>query len=117
MAPVRQGTGEDVRRKTQMSANRRRHGSFPILEWFFGYQKDWLRWDLIAGLITAAVVIPKAMAYATIAGLPVQVGLYTALVPMVIYAVIGGSRRLSVSAPTTLAILEAAEVGPVRPTG
>jgi MFS superfamily sulfate permease-like transporter len=45
--------------------------------WLFDYQKEWLRWDLMAGLITAAVVIPKAMAYATIAGLPVQVGLYT----------------------------------------
>jgi MFS superfamily sulfate permease-like transporter len=42
------------------------------------YQREWLRWDLMAGLVTAAVVIPKAMAYATIAALPVQVGLYTA---------------------------------------
>ena len=50
--------------------------------WLFGYQKEWLRWDLMAGLITAAVVIPKAMAFSTIAGLPVQVGLYTILVPM-----------------------------------
>ena len=98
-----------------MSANRQRHGSFPILDWFFGYQKDWLRWDLIAGLTTAAVVIPKAMAYATIAGLPVQVGLYTAFVPMVIYAVLGTSRPLSVSTTTTLAILAAAALGAGRP--
>ena len=48
--------------------------------------------DVIAGLTAAAVVVPKAMAYATIAGLPVQVGLYTALVPMVIYALLGTSR-------------------------
>ncbi len=48
----------------------------------FSYRKEWLRLDVIAGLTTAAVVIPKAMAYATIAGLPVQVGLYTALLPM-----------------------------------
>jgi sulfate permease, SulP family len=96
-----------------VSANRQRHNSFPTLDWFFRYQKEWLRWDLIAGLITAAVVIPKAMAYATIAGLPVQVGLYTALVPMVIYAVVGTSRPLSVSTTTTLAILAAAELGQV----
>jgi MFS superfamily sulfate permease-like transporter len=51
--------------------------AIPLLEWLPGYQSGWLRYDLIAGLITAAVVIPKAMAYATIAGLPVQVGLYT----------------------------------------
>ena len=96
-----------------MSANRQ----FPILDWIFDYQKDWLRCDLIAGLITAAVVIPKAMAYATIAGLPVQVGLYTVLVPMATYALVGTSRPLSVSTTTTLAILVAAEFGQVAVAG
>jgi sulfate permease, SulP family len=100
-----------------VSAHRQRHNSFPILDWLFGYQKEWLHWDLIAGLITAAVVIPKAMAYATIAGLPVQVGLYTALVPMVIYAVVGTSRPLSVSTTTTLAILAAADFSQVAAVG
>ena len=71
------------------------------------YQKEWLRPDLIAGVTAAAVVIPKAMAYATIAGLPVQVGLYTAFLPMMIYAVLGTSRPLSVSTTTTIAILAA----------
>jgi len=98
-------------------ANHQTHNSFPILGWIFDYQKDWLQWDLIAGLITAAVVIPKAMAYATIAGLPVQVGLYTVLVPMAIYAVVGTSRPLSVSTTTTLAILVAAEFGQVAEAG
>lgn len=79
------------------------------------YRKDWFRPDLIAGLTTAAVVIPKAMAYATIAGLPVQVGLYTAFIPMVIYAVLGTSRPLSVSTTTTLAILTATELSQVAP--
>ena len=55
--------------------------------WLTSYRKAWLRPDVVAGLTTAAVVIPKAMAYATIAGLPVQVGLYTAFLPMVIYAI------------------------------
>ena len=81
------------------------------------YSKEWLRPDVIAGLTTAAVVIPKAMAYATIAGLPVQVGLYTAFLPMIIYAVLGTSRALSVSTTTTLAILTAAELGEVVPNG
>jgi SulP family sulfate permease len=85
--------------------------------WLFGYQKEWLRWDLIAGLITAAVVTPKAMAYATIAGLPVQVGLYTVLVPMAIYAMFGTSRPLSVSTTTTLAILAAAAFSRVAVAG
>ncbi len=94
-----------------------RHGYLPIADWLFQYQKDWLRLDLIAGLTAAAVVIPKAMAYATIAGLPVQVGLYTALVPMVIYAVMGTSPPLSVSTTTTIAILTAAELGEAVPNG
>src|SRR3954465_401893 len=51
------------------------------------------------------------------AGLPVQIGLYTALVPMVIYAVLGTSRVLSVSTTTTIAILTAAELGQVAPGG
>src|SRR5271166_6482458 len=85
--------------------------------WLVSYRKAWLRPDVIAGLTTAAVVIPKAMAYATIAGLPVQVGLYTAFLPMVIYAVLGTSRVLSVSTTTTLAILAAAELGEVAPGG
>ena len=58
-----------------------------------------------------------AMAYAMMAGLPVQVGLYTALVPMVIYAVLGTSRVLSVSTTTTLAILTAAQLGQAVPNG
>ena len=95
--------------------DRQRHSNLPIPDWLFGYQKDWLRHDVIAGLATAAVVIPKAMAYATIAGLPVEVGLYTALVPMAIYALIGTSRPLSVSTTTTLAILAAAELSEVMP--
>src|SRR5215472_15094527 len=89
----------------------------PIAEWVSGYRKQWLRPDILAGLTTAAVVIPKAMAYATIAGLPVEVGLYTAFVPMVIYAVLGTSCVLSVSTSTTLAILTAAELAEVVPSG
>src|SRR5690349_9569876 len=87
-----------------------------LFDWLPAYRKEWLRFDIVAGLTTAAVVIPKAMAYATIAGLPVQVGLYTAFLPMVIYAVLGTSRALSVSTTTTLAILTAAELGEVAPT-
>src|SRR5262245_7182598 len=89
----------------------------PILDWIAEYRNEWIRFDVVAGLTTAAVVIPKAMAYATIAGLPVQVGLYTALIPMVLYAVLGSSRVLSVSTTTTIAILTAAEMGRVAPDG
>ena len=81
------------------------------------YQKDWFRFDAVAGLTTAAVVIPKAMAFATIAGLPVQAGIYVAIVPMFVYALLGTSRRLSVSSTSTLAILTATELAVVVPSG
>ena len=94
------------------------HRLFRLLpEWLVSCRTDWLRPDIVAGLTTGAVIIPKAMAYAMMAGLPVQVGLYTALVPMVIYAVLGTSRVLSVSTTTTLAILTAAQLGQVVPNG
>jgi SulP family sulfate permease len=76
-----------------------------------------LRLDVVAGLTAAAVVVPKAMAYATVAGLPVAVGLYTAFVPMVIYALLGSSRVLSVSSTATLAILAGTQLGLVVPDG
>ena len=91
--------------------------ALPVPDWLRSYQKDWIRLDVVAGLTAAAVVIPKAMAYATIAGLPVQVGLYTAFLPAVIYAILGTSRPLSVSTTTTVAILSAAALGQVAPGG
>jgi sulfate permease, SulP family len=86
--------------------------SIPPLDWMLGYQRPWLRLDVVAGLTAAAVIVPKAMAYATVAGLPVQTGLYTALVPLLVYALLGSSRVLSVSTTTTLAILLAAQLDP-----
>lgn len=67
--------------------------------------------DLVPGLTTAAVVVPKALAYATIAQLPVQAGLATALGPMAVYALLGSSKLLSVSTTTPIAILCAAAIG------
>ena len=91
--------------------------ALPVPAWLLGYRKDWLRPDVVAGLTVAAVVIPKAMAYATIAGLPVEVGLYTAFLPMLVYAVLGTSSVLSVSTTTTLAILAGAELSAVAGAG
>jgi len=83
----------------------------PAVGWLGSYEGAWLKADVVAGLTTGAVVIPKAMAYATIAGLPLQVGLYTAFLPMVVYALLGTSRVLSVSTTTTIAILGATALG------
>jgi len=90
-------------------------GLVPAFTWLRQYPSAWLRPDLLAGLAAAAVVVPKAMAYATIAGLPVQVGLYTVIVPMVVYALLGTSRPLSVSTTTTIAILAASALAAAAP--
>ncbi len=87
------------------------------MDWLKSYQLEWLRCDLVAGLTTSAVVIPKAMAYAAIAGLPLVVGLYTSLVMLVVYAILGTSRLLSVTTSSTIAILAAGILTSVAPAG
>lgn len=89
----------------------------PMMEWLPCYRMEWLRFDLIAGLTTAAVIIPQAMAYAAIAGLPLVVGLYTSLVMLVVYAVLGTSRLLSVTTSSTIAILASGALATVAPGG
>jgi len=89
----------------------------PILDWLPKYSKKWLRPDILAGLTTAAVVIPQSMAYATIAGLPVEVGLYAALTPMLVYVLLGTSRVLSVSITSTISMLTAAVLVAAVPGG
>lgn len=75
-----------------------------------GYRRDWWGPDVLGGLSTGAVVIPQAMAYATIAGMPVEFGLYTCMLPMLVYALIGGSRVMSVSTTSTIAVLVATTI-------
>ena len=87
-----------------MSSATRPRWLFSTLE---GYRRQWLSRDILAGLSAGAVVVPQAMAYATIANLPVQVGLYTCIVPMLVYALLGGSRAMSVSTTSTIATLTA----------
>jgi high affinity sulfate transporter 1 len=89
----------------------------PAAQWLAAYNPAWLRFDLIAGLTAAAVVVPQAMAYGAIAGVPLVVGLYTALVPLVVYAVLGTSRPLSVTTTSTIAILTAHAVQEIAPGG
>jgi high affinity sulfate transporter 1 len=94
-----------------------------IPAWIGAYRRDWFRADLGAGLSASTVVIPKAMACATIAGLPVAACLYTALAAMATYPFLGSSRVLSVTTTSTIALMTASEVvaigrdgaGPVNP--
>ena len=73
---------------------------FPFLAWLRGIRPDTLRADAIAGLVSAIVVIPQGVAFATLAGMPPQYGLYLAMVPAVVAALWGSSRQ-AVSGPTT----------------
>ena len=77
---------------------------FPTLR---GYRAGWLGRDILAGTAAGAVIVPQAMAYATIANLPVEIGLYTCMMPALVYALIGGSRAMSVSTTSTIATLVA----------
>jgi sulfate permease, SulP family len=91
------------------------NADIPAVTWLREYDPAWLRGDVVAGFTAAAVVVPQAMAYADIAGLPLWVGLYTALVPLVVYAVTGTSRPLSVTTTSTLAILTAGALHTIGP--
>jgi SulP family sulfate permease len=67
---------------------------WPVFNSLQGYQGSWLRSDLIAGLTMWAVLVPESLAYASIAGVPPVVGLYTAAPALIFYALIGSSRHL-----------------------
>lgn len=85
----------------------------PGLDSLRGYERTWLRGDVVAGVTVAAYAVPQVMAYAELAGLPAVVGLYAILVPLVVYALLGSSRQLSVGPESTTALLTAAAIGPL----
>jgi high affinity sulfate transporter 1 len=82
----------------------------PITAWARTYPREWLRPDLIAALTSWVVMVPVALAYAGLAGVPPEVGLTTAFAAMAVYAVFGTSRHLKVTASSTMAIMSAAVV-------
>ena len=68
---------------------------FPILDWLPNYKKQWFKGDVVAGITTGVMLIPQGIAYAMIAGLPPIYGLYTALIPPLVYMLFGTSRQLA----------------------
>lgn len=76
-----------------------------MVTWLPRYQVTWLRGDLVAGAVVAALAVPQALGYASIAGAPVQVGLYAVPVALVAYAVFGSSRQLVVGPVSTVSVL------------
>jgi SulP family sulfate permease len=78
-----------------------------------GYERGWLRGDLVAGVTVAAYLVPQVMAYAEIAGLPPVAGLWAITGSLVVYAVLGSSRQLSVGPESTTALLTASAIAPL----
>jgi SulP family sulfate permease len=82
----------------------------PILEWAPRYQRAWLRGDLVAGLAVAALVVPKSLGYAGIAGVPIQHGLYAATAGAIIYALFGTARQVATGPSSALAAVAGSAV-------
>ena len=77
----------------------------PILEWLPGYKKIWLADDLIAGSVVLFITVPQVIAYAFLAGLPPQVGLYAAIFSLLFYGVFGSSKTLAVGPAAIIAMM------------
>lgn len=89
----------------------------PILTWAPAYSRNDLSNDLIAAAVVTIMLVPQAMAYAMLAGLPPQAGLYGAIVPLLLYAVFGTSRSLAVGPVAVVALMTAAAAGSVAQVG
>jgi SulP family sulfate permease len=85
----------------------------PVAHWLPSYRRSWLAADTVAGLTVWALVVPEAMAYAALAGVPIQYGLYSVPLALIGYVVFGGSRRLFVGPSASVATLSATAVGSV----
>ena len=83
----------------------------PILQWSKTYDKDTLTSDMVAAIIVTIMLIPQSLAYALLAGLPAEMGLYASILPLVAYAIFGTSRALAVGPVAVVSLMTAAAVG------
>jgi sulfate permease, SulP family len=102
-----EGTGIDMANGNGRGARR----FLPILDWGRGYRVGTLTDDLLAAVIVTIMLVPQSLAYAMLAGLPPQVGLYASILPLVAYAVFGTSRTLAVGPVAVISLMTAAAVG------
>lgn len=93
-----------------MSSRRTLAGLVPIVGWLRHYDRRWLRGDLIAGVTVAALIVPKNLGYAGIAGIPLQNGLYAAAAAAILYGIFGTSRQISMGPSSGLAAVAASAV-------
>jgi sulfate permease, SulP family len=96
---------------------RRSTSHWPILSWVPGYQRSWLRFDLIGGLTVCAILVPEGMAYAQLAGVPPEYAFYAAPIALLAYAVLGSSRQLVVAVSSAVAIMSAATISEIAVAG
>ena len=100
------------------TGRRRGHGILgAVFGLLRGYQGEWLRGDIVAGVTVAAIDNPESLGYATIVGLPPQTGLYCAVLPPVLFALLASSRQLVVGADSATAALVATGAAAIAATG
>ena len=91
--------------------------SLPVLQWGRAYNREALVSDSVAALIVTIMLIPQSLAYAMLAGLPPEVGLYASVAPLLLYAVFGTSRVLAVGPVAVVSLMTAAAIGQHAPAG
>jgi sulfate permease, SulP family len=89
----------------------------PLIGWITSYQRAWLRDDLVSGVVVGAIMVPVAMAYAQMAGVPPQQGLYSAILGMAVYAIFATSRHMKITTSSTMSIMSIAVVAPLVASG
>lgn len=95
----------------------RQHSLIPAAQWLAGYQRHNLLNDTVAAVIVTMMLIPQSLAYALLAGLPAEMGLYACILPLLAYAVFGTSRTLSVGPVAVASLMTASAVGAVAAEG
>ena len=103
----------DQHRGFSLDLRSRLRSHLPILQWLPGYRREWLRRDVVAALTVWALYVPTGMAYATLAGVPAEAGLYVAPLVLLAYAVFGTSRHLIMGPSASVAIMTALAVAPL----
>ncbi|MEZ4613468.1 MAG: solute carrier family 26 protein [Caldilineaceae bacterium] len=105
--------GESGRQLRSAAGNQALQRYLPFLDWLVHYRRSDLPGDLMAGLIVAIMLVPQGMAYAMLAGLPPEVGLYASIVPLLIYGLLGSSRTLAVGPVAIVSLLVATAIAPL----
>ena len=105
------GQARNGRLKRDMASVRKYLPTLPIVEWGRRYNRETLVSDLVAALIVTIMLIPQSLAYALLAGLPPEVGLYASVAPLLLYSIFGTSRVLAVGPVAVVSLMTAAAVG------